>query len=490
MTKEVRSLTSGRVLARSAVWNFIGMAAPMLVGLIAIPLLIDGMGKERFGLLGIIWMGVGYFSLFDLGLGLALTKLVAERMGSDRHDDFGPIIWTALSIILVVGVIGALVILLGAGPMVQHVLNVAPQFQGEAIAAFCILAAGLPVVVISAALVGLLQAHQCFATITAVRIPLGVLTFAGPMLTVLFTPSLVWATIVLLLSRTIAMIAYFAAAASVRHELRTPTLPCRKHMGPLLHFGGWLTVTNIVGPLMTYLDRFFIGAVLSMTAVAYYVTPYEVLSRMQMLPRSIMGVLFPAMSTAIASDRERLVELYNQSSWVLIFLMLPISCGFFLLAPEALDIWLGHEFRVAATPVVQWLALGWMINTLARPAFTVLQISGRPDLLAKAHLAEIIPYLLALWYFTNAFGIAGTAATWSLRVFVDTVIINELARWKLPEIERMVARTRLIFLAILAGFAIAWLIEPLFARVALFIVVSAGSGYFLWPIIKRLCYHD
>ena len=50
----------------------------MLVALVAIPILVDGLGTARFGILTLAWMVVGYFSLFDLGLGRALTKLTAK----------------------------------------------------------------------------------------------------------------------------------------------------------------------------------------------------------------------------------------------------------------------------------------------------------------------------------------------------------------------------------------------------------------------------
>ena len=40
-------MTTGRVLAHSVIWNFIGMAVPVLIALAAIPLLIKGMGEER-----------------------------------------------------------------------------------------------------------------------------------------------------------------------------------------------------------------------------------------------------------------------------------------------------------------------------------------------------------------------------------------------------------------------------------------------------------
>ena len=33
-----------------------------------------------FGVLSLVWMFIGYFSLFDLGLGRATTKLVAEKI--------------------------------------------------------------------------------------------------------------------------------------------------------------------------------------------------------------------------------------------------------------------------------------------------------------------------------------------------------------------------------------------------------------------------
>jgi O-antigen/teichoic acid export membrane protein len=69
----------GRLLAKNSLWNLVGWGAPLLVALAVIPLLIKGLGIERFGALTLIWMGIGYFSLFDIGLGRALTKLVGKN---------------------------------------------------------------------------------------------------------------------------------------------------------------------------------------------------------------------------------------------------------------------------------------------------------------------------------------------------------------------------------------------------------------------------
>lgn len=486
MTESVRSFVSGRRLIRSVTWNLFGIMVPLLVGLVAIPLLIEGMGKERFGLLALIWMGVGYFSVFDMGLGRALTRLVAERLGAGRTEDLHSLIWTALAVILFLGVVGALAMLLVAAPLVRYVFNVDSALHAEAVGAFRLLALGLPVVVLTSALTGLLEAHQRFASIAAIRLPLGVLGFAGPLFILQFTPSLVWATGALLSARIVAAVAFFFVAAIPRKELLSWPNPTRDHVGPLFRFGGWLTVTNIVGPIMVYFDRFFIGATLNMTAVTYYVTPYEIVSRAQILPQAVMAVLFPAMTTVIALGQKQVADLYKETTRALFLLVLPVAAAFFLLAPEALELWLGDDFRDASTPVVLWLALGLLMNTLARMPFTLLQSAGRPDLVAIVHLAEVLPYALLLWWLTTQLGIEGTALAWFIRVLADAVILNEIARRQIPEINSVALEIYALLCFVLLVFAVLWLVEPLPSRLAIFILIVGVVGIGAWQVLGKL----
>ena len=481
----VKNLTSGRLLAQSTAWNLAGMVVPMLVALFAIPMLIDGMGKERFGLLAIIWMGVGYFSLFDLGLGRALTKLVSEHLGCETQADLGSLIWTALILLAFFGSIGAVALSILSPVLVTGLLQVPIELHREAIAAFRILAVGIPFVIITAGIVGLLHAHQRFGTVAAIRVPLGIVTFAGPLLTLQFSPSIALATMALLAARLVALFVFFVATNTVRPELTNPEWLDRSQVRPLVSFGGWLTVTNIIGPLMTYLDRFFIGAILGLTAVAYYVTPYEILSRLQMLPQAIMGVMFPAMASANSGDKSRLVKLYLHSSTVIYWSMLPVTSCIFLLSPEALLVWLGEDFRDEAVPVVHWLATGWIINTLARPALTVLQSTGRPDLVAKAHLSELIPYLGLLWWFAANYGITGVAAAWSIRIVADSMILNALVAYKLPILRNQVLRTCKTAVLTMMLFGTIWVVEPLTIRVTALFFLIGIAVLMLLPIIRK-----
>lgn len=483
MILRVGNLTSGRVLTRSALWNFAGMAFPVLVALILIPLLIKGMGNDRFGLLTIIWMGVGYFSLFDFGLGRSLTKLISDQLGKDDDSDLRSLIWTAINLLIFLGVLGALLLIFLSEPIVLRLLQVPESLSKEAVDAFRILGIGIPIVVLTTALIGILEAYQRFKTIAKIRIPLGVFTFAGPMFTLQFSPSIAWATVALLLWRIIAMIIYYRAARNICEELADPMFLSRNKIRPLLSFGGWLTITNVISPLMNYMDRFFIGSILGLTAVAYYVTPYEMLARMQLLPQAIQGVMFPAMSIANVGDKSRMALMFSGLTQILYWTMLPLLTSVFLFAPEILFLWLGEEFRVEATNVVRWLSAGWVINILAQPAFLVLQATGRPDLIAKSHVAEFIPYVGILWWLSSSYGIAGAAATWALRIAADALILNLLVAIQEPRLKKQVIRTTaLIFFSVLLYYFLLD-VDSLLTRFVFSIIIFIIAVCVLFPAI-------
>jgi O-antigen/teichoic acid export membrane protein len=485
-TPPTRNLLSGRLLARNVFWNLIGLTAPLLVAVIAVPILIAVLGAERFGLLAIIWMGIGYFSVFDMGVGRALTKMLAQRLVHPAARDLSELLWTALAIILFLGVVGTAIVMAAADWIVRELFVVNPGLQVEGAAALRIFGCGLPIVVLTTALVGVLEAHQRFAAISALRALLGFLTFLLPLLIIQFTPSLAFITASLLLTRIVAFVAFFLLARSARPELRRVTIPRFSHVRPLLTFGGWLTVTNIVSPLMVYCDRFLIGALMSMTAVAFYVTPFELISRLSLVPQAFIGVLFPAFATAVVADRSRLANLYSQSSRVLFLLMLSPVIALFLFAPETLSLWLGNDFARASTSVVHWLCAGVLVNTLARPSFALLQSDGRPDIVAKLHLAELAPYGVLLYVLILEFGITGAAIAWTIRMTVDTVALNLLAARQVPKIAPIITQ-KLFAVPVLSVFLIsATYLESVLARGGLFAVTCLASGALLLPQARAL----
>jgi O-antigen/teichoic acid export membrane protein len=184
-----------------------------------------------------------------------------------------------------------------------------------------------------------------------------------------------------------------------------------------------MTVSNVVSPLMVSLDRFLIGAMLSVTAVTYYATPFEVVTKLVLIPSALVGVMFPAFSTSFVQDRNRTALLYRRSIKYVSMALFPIILLIVILAKGGLEFWLGAEFAQNSARVLQWLAVGVFIYSLALVPFALVQGAGRPDLTAKLHLIELPCYLLALWWLIRVHGIEGAAIAWTGRVAVDAVVL-------------------------------------------------------------------
>src|ERR671918_2641824 len=115
---------SGRLLTRNTLLNFISQAAYLLVGVATIPLIIRGLGVERFGLLSIAWVAPEYFTFIDLGLGRATTKYVAEALGKGDKDHMPRLAWTAVTVQVVLGCLGTVILFSITPFLTEYILNV------------------------------------------------------------------------------------------------------------------------------------------------------------------------------------------------------------------------------------------------------------------------------------------------------------------------------------------------------------------------------
>src|SRR5215211_8814633 len=143
----LNKLIGGRLLARNTLFSLFGEGAPLLAAFFAIPILISGLGTDRFGVLSLAWMVIGYFSLFDLGLGRALTRLVAEKLGAGQQQEIPVVVWTTLFFMLLLGLTGMLIVGLLSVWLVQDVFEIPESLRPETLRAFYLLALSIPVVI-------------------------------------------------------------------------------------------------------------------------------------------------------------------------------------------------------------------------------------------------------------------------------------------------------------------------------------------------------
>lgn len=475
------------MIKQNIIWNFLGGTLPLLVGVVVFPLIIQQYGIERFGLLAIAWSLVGYFGLFDMGLSRALTQIVSNKLSQNtQSEEVVTIIQTALLVSWGLGILGGVILWLVSDWLVIDILSVSKLIENETIQAFKILAIAIPFVVIASMLRGVMESLQLFKQASVIRVFLGVCTFLGPYLVTFYGVSLVYAVYALLAIRVTAWLMHAYAVNStelMRKKTNTIKFDVLK---PLFAFGGWMTVSNVIGPFMVYFDRFVIAYLLGASAVAYYVAPYEMITKLWIIPGSIAGVLFPIFSKERLTNSASSVDVLIKGLLYVIIILFPIIFLFASFAAEGLNFWIGADFAAKSAAIVGWFSAGIFVNSIGQILYAKIQGIGRPDLTAKLHIFESIPYWILLYVLIKAYGIEGAAVAWFLRASIDTLVLAIFVTRLCHHSKQRIFRVLIVLFVLLLPVIGAMYIASLYWRMPLFLITLL---IFLLFAIKKM-YQD
>lgn len=411
-------------IRRNTLVNLAGQLAPMAVTLLTVPPYLGLIGEARYGVLTICWTLLGYFGLFDLGLGQAM----AQRMASLRDapaEARGSLLQTALLLSGGLGLLAGVLFWLVGQLLLIRFIPSGGSLHAEALAALPWLAASLPITIFSSALGGALQGRERFVALNQTQVvgtiigqvlPLAVAWLGGIELVRLIPAALLarlFTTLILLRQCR----QYVPLVPSLGFEVAW--------VRPLFSYGGWISLNSAVGGLLAGMEPMLIAAISGTKAVTVYTVPYSLINRLAMIPGSLSGALFPRFAAETHSQQ---AQLKLQAIRALAAVMTPlVAVALFVMEPF-LAVWIDPDFAARATRAGELLLLGIWINAFARVPHSLLLARGRPDIVTKLYLLQIFPYVGLLYESLTLWGATGAAFAWAVRAGVDAVMLLAVAK--------------------------------------------------------------
>jgi len=418
---------------------------------------------------------------------------VAELLGKGEMDKLPGLVWTALFSQTCMGLAAGVVLAAVSPLLVNRLLKIPPELHPQAHLIFLIMAAALPIDFASGSLRGVLAASQRFDLLNALAVPSSALTYLLPVVALELGFGLPAIVFFLVLARIAAIAILLAMCFRLHPILRAGVCFDRHLVGRLLGYGGWFTVSGIVGPILVYFDRFLIGALVSIAAVGFYTPPFMISTKLSILPQSLTATLFPAFSSS--AGRGDHLWIRNALLRSLKFILLTVGPAALVLAFFArpfLTLWLGPRFAAEGTLVLQIMAVAAFVNALALVPYNLLQGIGRPDLTAKFHLFEVPFHVALAWFLVTRFGLPGAALAWAIRVALDFLLLIVAACWLTRTPARLLAGKELrrsvgILIGLTAGFGLLWMSSPAFITHAAFAaVLGCGFLFASWRYVLDL----
>jgi O-antigen/teichoic acid export membrane protein len=388
------------------------------------PRLVAFLGTTSFGLFSLGWVVIGYLTFLDVGVNRAATKFVSEHLADEDHESVRGIVRTAFVANLVLGLAGGVLVVLLTPYLVHSAFKVPAALQSSARLVFYAVGLAVPVLLIQGIFRAVLTSFQRFGWINAVN---AVATTAQWGLAVVLAwkgygiALVVFWTVVV---RILATGAYGVVLSRLIPDLRLYKANGLHGLDRLLKFGTWVTVSQLVSPLLVYLDRVLIASFFSIGAITLYTVPYEVMTRLRIIPASLVNTLYPAFSEQRqGTSSVQLARLYVDSVRYLLLLLLPIILFLVVLGTDPLRLWMGPSFAEQASPVLKILAVGLLPNALAYVPYNLLQAAGRPDLTGKFHMLELPIYVVLCVILIPRWGIAGAAMANTGRLVLDSALL-------------------------------------------------------------------
>lgn len=406
-------------LWKNTFWNLLGLLIPTLVALPAMALMARLLGVERFGLFMLAFAVLGYASIFDAGITRAIIRSVALNHGDiERNRE---IMGTALWTVLFLSTAACALVYFGSESIVDW-LNVTYSETEDTKSAFALTAFLIPITLICMILFSYLEGAQQFARLNFYKTITGIFIALFPALSLLIEPTLTNALLGLLIARLLTIaFAYFACTQDLGCYFFSFRL---RVLRDIFNFGIWVTLSNIISPIMAYFDRFILSHLLGAQHVAFYTAPAEVIARMSIVPGALARTIFPLFS---GNQRESSAIAANAYKG-LILLISVITLPVFIMAEPIFGLWLGDPYRHGSADVLRILLIGFFFNALAQIPFSRIQAYGKAKLTAILHLTELTPYLLILGILVYYYGVLGAALAWSIRVIADYLALEYFSR--------------------------------------------------------------
>ncbi|KMK08931.1 flippase [Pluralibacter gergoviae] len=410
-------------LIKNSIYNLAGFIIPTALAIPALGILSRQLGTESFGIFTLVFALIGYASIFDAGITRAVIREIA--IFRDNIEEKKKIISTASSVVLMLAAVASFLLYFFADS-VTALLKVSSQYVNQVNESLIIIALIIPIYLLNQVWLAYLEGEEKFGNINIQKTISSTLLAVLPAIFCIYSPHLISAVIGLAIARILSLVITFFIGR--KFIVEASVIIHRVTLVRLIHFGGWLAVSNIISPLMVYFDRFVISHVMGAAKVAFYTAPSEGVTRLINIPYALSRALFPKLSNVKTYQEKKNLE--KKSYLILTLVCLPIVIVGMIFAKLILTLWLGPEYAGTAALVMQILLIGFYFNSLAQIPYSALQANGYSKTTALIHVFEIIPYLTLLFWLTNKYGVTGTAVAWSVRTMIDFILLFLLSKRK------------------------------------------------------------
>jgi O-antigen/teichoic acid export membrane protein len=399
-------------LKRNVIANLVGGAWIALLTLTIVPIQINLLGMESYGLIGFIATLQIVFSVLDLGLSTTVTRELAGDPSAGRAQTW-PLVRTALTVYWSIAGLMGVVLLASAEVVGRSWFN--SQSVGPEDVTFCLRVASIMLAIRwpVALYAGVLAGVERMDVLNIAKAATATLRLLGGVLVVLMwrrlDAFLAWTALSALMEVTVFAVACHRSVPNMDWRPGFSMSALRSVWG----FSLSMNALAILGVAITQLDRLIISKVLPLQDLGLYSLAYSTATSISLILSALSSALMPSLASAYASNaRSTLLSRYDNANRVMLYATGLVLFALVFFGQSLLVVWVNPLAASGAWRSLALLAGGFWLSAAVSGAYNVGVSCRQPGMLLRLSALSAIIYAPLLYGLIHLFGIEGAAAAW------------------------------------------------------------------------------
>lgn len=392
----------------SAIYNYLSMAFTTVTGLVYTAIVLRHLSHDGYGVMVLVGSIMSYTALLNLGVGLTVEKMTAERAHRDVDNEIPKILGNGIVLFGAVSLLAVVAALVGepfAAPAFHVPAHERATFQG----AFLVATLGMAVALPSGLYTAVHQAHQDYRYLSLT----GIVNQAAGVAVGTWLLETGHGVVALVAVGTVQSYLYFIF--KVRHARRK--LGIHLELGrvdwglarQMLSMSAWVFMLNVAVQAIFSSDVVVVGAVIGTAAAASYQVALGPATALRRISNQVSAITLTAASSLKAQDaRSELQRLLLEGTRVVTAAVAPFVVVFLLWGRRMIVLWAGPSYA-SSDPTLVILSVALLVAAFQSTSTQLLFSLDRYRQLAVFSLVEAFLNLGASIVLAHVLGIVGVA---------------------------------------------------------------------------------
>lgn len=404
------------MLAKNIIANIFGKFWVLAISILAVPIYINLLGVEAYGLVGFFTMLLATLHLLEFGLGVVVNREIAQTRGDkEKFQNTLDLIRSLEAIYWMVGLLLGLLVYFSASFLATQWLNnelLAVADIENAIKLMAMITAfQWPISLYAGCLLGL----ERQVLLNFLQVCFGTLRAGGAILVLwLISPTLKAFFIWQLLTSVLTVLGFAILCWRVLPHRQQLARFSVSSLRSVFHFGAGVGATSIATFLLSNLDRVVLSKTVTLTAFGYYNVANQINVSTRMISGAVFQALFPRFSSLYANKKDQeLVDLFHRGSQLISFVVFPAAITLALFSEQILYIWLRNELVAhSAAMIASFLVLGSALNATLGLPFELTVARGWSMYGFYQNMVTAIVQVPIMLMLVTIYGALGAAIAW------------------------------------------------------------------------------